>query len=101
MSVVCVARVTIAYTPSTSQWTEIRSRPTRSANLGSSSCGGDGNKDEQKVPKQHCDDHDDEEDEESLSGANKEKEEDKVGTVALVSYTQAAESPSPTVKIEM
>ena len=67
----------------------MRSRPTRTANLGSLS---------HDVPKcQDVNGYDRYEDKESLSGANKEKEDDKVAIVVLGSCMSVSESLLPTI----
>ena len=80
----------------------MRSRPTRSANLASLSCGGDDKQVGQEVPE--CpsdDDHEDERDEKSLSEANDQGEKKEAVKVPLAACNPAASSLQPTVVKEM
>ena len=77
----------------------MRLRPTRSTNLVS---GDDLNQDRQEVPEHpDCDDHEMEEQKESPSGANEQKEEDKVEIVLLAWWMTATESPPLNIIKEM
>ena len=68
-------------------------------NLVSPSWGGDSNQDGQEGSKHpDGDNHDMEEDKDSQSGANKEKKEENVDTVAQSSHALATESPPLIVK---
>ena len=81
---------------------EMRLWLTRSANLASLSDGGDSKQTRQEVPE--CPDgdhHDKDQDKKFLSEANKQKEEEKAAMASLVSCTQAAPSPPPTIIQEM
>ena len=61
--------------------------------------GGDGNQDEQEVPKCHSgDDCNGSKDEESLSGYSKTKQEGEVATIMIASHVPAAESLPLTIE---
>ena len=80
----------------------MRLRLTRSTNITSSSSGGDGNQDGQEgLEHPDGDNHDMEKDEESLSGADKEKEEEEVVIVTLGKWTPTTESLPLTIIKEM
>ena len=74
-------------------------RPTINAHPRSLSHGGESDTDGQEVHKHHKGDgHDDNEDKKSLSGANKDKEEDNSATVMLGHHMPAAENLPLTIK---
>ena len=73
-------------------------RLTRSTNLASSSHGDDNDQDRQEVAKHpDGDDHDAGEGRDSISGANNEKEEEKIVVIMLGRHAPAAESLSLTI----